>query len=142
MLVTTHNKQFRLFACSMHFCFCEHDTTSGIVLVFSHTLLSLFPHPEEKYGDWGCFAISFSSFFMCVCVCAYVCVCVCMCVSVHVCVFVSVHVCVLVSVHAYEHVCVHVCVCAWVCVHTYPDRGEENLYSVLVTYLLIECKSV
>ena len=37
---------------------------------------------------------------------------------------------------------VFVCVCVHARVHAHTDRGEENLRSVLVTYLLIECKSV
>ena len=37
---------------------------------------------------------------------------------------------------------VFVCVCVHARAHAHTDRGEENLHSVLVTYSLIECKSV
>ena len=83
--------------CSMRFCFCEHDTTSGIVLVLvtpsSH--YSLILKRSVVIGDVLLLALTLFSMCVCVCVpmcCACMCVCVCACV----CVFVSVPcVCVL-----------------------------------------------
>ena len=121
----------------MQFCFCEHDTTSGIVLVLvtpsSHC--SLILKRSMVIGDVLLLALIFFS----VCVCVPMCrACMFVCVSVNVCMCVSVYVCVLVSVHAYERVCACfcVCVCPCACARAYRQRGRE--FTFCSRYLFID----